>query len=127
ILKEYQTHYPYQVRIHQNALNIGYNRNFEQVLTLCKGDLIAIADQDDVWMPDKLRKLAELLLEPETVMAYCVSNNFSSHILALHGDNRNWTRMFNGDDTREFIFRNHISGHCMLFKSELIQYVLPVP
>ena len=38
-----------RVQTYQNEKNLGYARNFEKAITLCKGDFIALADQDDIW------------------------------------------------------------------------------
>lgn len=47
-----------------NNPGLGVNKNFEKAIRLCTGDYIAICDQDDVWMPQKieisLKKLQEI-------------------------------------------------------------------
>ena len=47
------------VRLFRNPVNLGFSRNFAQAIRLCQGDLIALADQDDIWYPEKLRRLEE--------------------------------------------------------------------
>src|SRR5690606_28939344 len=61
ILKTYRDRYPGQIRLYRNEQNLGYNRNFEIVLSHCRGDYIAISDQDDIWLPHKLSSLLKLL------------------------------------------------------------------
>lgn len=34
--------------------NKGYSKNFSDALKLAKGDIIFLADQDDIWMLDKI-------------------------------------------------------------------------
>ncbi len=41
--------------------NLGFNRNFYQLLAYAKEEYIAFCDQDDVWMPTKLEKSLKLL------------------------------------------------------------------
>src|SRR5688500_10348209 len=48
ILQEYADRYPY-FKFGQNEQNLGYVKNFEKVISLCSGDLIALSDQDDIW------------------------------------------------------------------------------
>lgn len=48
----------FKVRIQVNARNLGSSKNFEQAIGLCTGELIALADQDDVWRSDKLACIA---------------------------------------------------------------------
>src|SRR5207237_5486818 len=42
-----------------NERNLGSTKNFERAIGLCAGDLIALSDQDDVWLPAKLARLEE--------------------------------------------------------------------
>lgn len=46
-------HFP--VRLYVNEQNLGSTKNFERAIGLCEGDIIALSDQDDVWLPEKLR------------------------------------------------------------------------
>lgn len=46
----------FRVQLFRNPQNLGSTRNFEQAMRLCTGDLIALSDQDDVWMPEKLAR-----------------------------------------------------------------------
>ncbi len=52
ILHEYGKKYP--LRYVVNGSRLGVVGNFERAVSLCHGDYIAFADQDDVWLPDKL-------------------------------------------------------------------------
>lgn len=44
-------------RIYENEKNLGYRKNFNKAVSLCKGDFIAFSDQDDVWLPHHLDTL----------------------------------------------------------------------
>lgn len=61
ILREFASHARFPVRIVRNEKNLGSTKNFEKVISLCDGDLIALCDQDDVWGPQKLLRLAQVL------------------------------------------------------------------
>ncbi|MBP1628247.1 MAG: Alpha-L-Rha alpha-1,3-L-rhamnosyltransferase [Holophagaceae bacterium] len=54
ILENFATTVPFQVRLFRNETNLGSNQNFEKAISLCQGDIIVLADQDDAWMPHKL-------------------------------------------------------------------------
>jgi glycosyltransferase involved in cell wall biosynthesis len=47
---------PFPVHIHSNEKNLGSSKNFEKCLGLCKGDIIFLSDQDDLWQKDKVEK-----------------------------------------------------------------------
>ena len=53
ILRQYAERVP-QMQIHVNEKNLGFNRNFHTACLRATADYIAISDQDDVWMPNKL-------------------------------------------------------------------------
>jgi glycosyltransferase involved in cell wall biosynthesis len=60
IAEEFATKAPFRVSVVRNPTNLGYSRNFAKAIQLCSGDLIALSDQDDIWHPNKLARLAEL-------------------------------------------------------------------
>lgn len=61
-----------RIRLIQNETNLGFIRNFEKGITLCEMDFIALSDQDDIWLPEKLERLAaELEKNPGSGMAFC--------------------------------------------------------
>lgn len=43
----------------RNPRNLGYVRNFSEALSRAGGDLLFLSDQDDVWHPEKLQRMAE--------------------------------------------------------------------
>lgn len=47
------------IRVHVNTHNVGPSKNFESAIFLCKGDIIFLADQDDVWEKDKIKLVSE--------------------------------------------------------------------
>jgi glycosyltransferase involved in cell wall biosynthesis len=54
ILGDFAKRAPFEVRVLQNPANLGHERNFSQAVTLARGDIIFLADQDDAWYPEKL-------------------------------------------------------------------------
>lgn len=61
ILEEYRAARPDLIRLYRNERNLGVNRNFQAALRRATGDLVAVADQDDVWFPNKVRRLVETI------------------------------------------------------------------
>ena len=45
------------IRIFVNERNIGVCANFYKAVSLCKGDIIFLSDQDDVWKPEKVETI----------------------------------------------------------------------
>lgn len=69
ILGEYAERFPDKVRIIADGLhNLGPMRSFERLLGLSTADYIFFADQDDVWMPEKMEKMMALIRKKEAVL-----------------------------------------------------------
>lgn len=63
ILKNFSSHAKFPVRIYENEKNLGVVANFLKAISLCTGDLIALADQDDIWEQEKLADAERMLLQ----------------------------------------------------------------
>ncbi|MBC8032314.1 MAG: glycosyltransferase family 2 protein [Pyrinomonadaceae bacterium] len=57
ILTDFAASAPFPVHLHFNERNLGSTKNFECAIRQCTGDMIALCDQDDVWLPEKLSAL----------------------------------------------------------------------
>ena len=113
-----------RVKLHRNERNIGYIHNFERAIKLCKGELIALADQDDIWESVKIKTLAEAI--GDNIMVYHNSDFIDEKDRRI-GDvtMASRFRMYDGESCIPFIVANCIAGHATLFKRELIQYIFP--
>lgn len=57
---------PFTVDIHRNESRVGVVRNFERATTLVEQEIIFLADQDDLWYPDKVRTfIDEFVRKPD--------------------------------------------------------------
>jgi glycosyltransferase involved in cell wall biosynthesis len=61
LLDDFAGRAPFPVRIHRNPARLGVAANFSQALTMCSGAMVALCDQDDVWMPERLERAVRLL------------------------------------------------------------------
>lgn len=114
-----------RIQLFFNETNIGLVKNFEKVLFLCTGDYIALADQDDIWLAEKV----EILL-----------NNINGHIL-IHSDAllidekgnlfaNSYSRYSNKNyqkNMKSYIMENNVTGCTALFKKSLLLSALPFP
>ena len=63
ILREVMHQHPDRaITLVENPENLGYIANFRQAISLTRGDFIFLADQDDVWHPDKLRRMTDIMV-----------------------------------------------------------------
>lgn len=70
IVERYARSAPFPVRSYRNDTRLGYGANFMKAASLCNSDVIAFCDQDDVWRPDKLAKIADAFLADRCIAAY---------------------------------------------------------
>ena len=63
----------FEVRIHTGDAPLGATSNFERAVRECRGDIVFLADQDDVWQPGKIATQASHLEQRPEVGA-CFSN-----------------------------------------------------
>ena len=70
ILTRFAASAPFPVRLFRNTQTKGYIENFISSSGYAQGDLIAFADQDDVWFSDKLKLLADCFSNPAVMLAY---------------------------------------------------------
>lgn len=124
ILEEHARRDP-RIRVHRNPENLGHRRNFERALGLCRGELIAPCDQDDVWRPEKLRHMAAALGDSAAV--YCDSQLIDSEGRSLGRRMSELFPMGPIHDPAGFFFGNTVSGHAMLFRRALLERALPIP
>ena len=66
ILDSFAAAAPFPVRI-RNRTRLGTPKNFERAIGLTTGAIIALADQDDVWYPHKLKRLERELARSKRI------------------------------------------------------------
>lgn len=114
------------VSFYINEKNIGVNKNFEHGFLKAKGDFIAIADQDDIWLPEKIETQMALFTSPNILLTHSMSVRFSRNNLPTKKYQKS-TQLFEGNDVRKLLLRNSVSGHNMIFRKKLLQQILPIP
>lgn len=129
ILHEYEKK-DSRFHVYQNPQNLGFKKNFEHILTLCKGDYIAFCDQDDVWTRDHLE-----ILYSNIGNADCIGTN--SEFIDSDGTPLNTTmtqylliqRIPQSSQLlyEHELFGNMIQGTASLFSKELLEKALPLP
>lgn len=73
IVEEFARSTDIALSLHRSEQNVGVAKNFERAISLCKGEWIALADQDDVWEPQKQEHLAAAIRR-EPSLAYAFSD-----------------------------------------------------
>lgn len=112
-----------RIKLFHNTGEKGVNGNFENALIHSKGDIIFLSDQDDVWLPGKVKECVNALSEYDCIVhdAFIVDTNlniikdsFFQSVNAQPGFVHNW-------------IRNGHLGCAMAFRRKILDDCLPIP
>jgi glycosyltransferase involved in cell wall biosynthesis len=123
ILQEYALR-DSRIRFIFNPVNQGLLATFETGIRAAKGEMIALSDQDDVWMPEKISLLADAIDSHSLIYADSALTNAAGTITGKFSD-RNY--LCDYPTALHYVFGTKAMGHAMLFKREIIDIALPFP
>nr|WP_315429395.1 glycosyltransferase family 2 protein [uncultured Albidiferax sp.] len=125
-----------QLQILRNSPPLKVVKNFEQAVSACTGDLIALCDQDDAWHPDRLeRMVAEFERRPDLLLLHS-----NARLIDAQGKDLSES-LFEAIEVKAFelawihggraidtlLRRNVVTGATTVFRCSLLQYALPFP
>lgn len=136
LLRRLAAEAPFAVRILENPVRLGFNKNFERVLSECTGDLIFICDQDDYWFPEKISNMTAHLTEhPEAQAVFCdawvtdelLQGRRSRFWEWIRFDNRAQSRWQSGDMMEVMLDGNRVMGCATAIRRSFLAIALPIP
>ena len=107
-----------RIKFYYNNNNLGYIKNFEKGIKLSTGKYISLCDQDDVWNLNKTSKLLNKINHFD--LAYCNSLFVDQNLKSLNKTFKDKSNMINSNDPLNYLIRNNISGHALIFKKDLL-------
>lgn len=118
-----QTYKDQRIKLIKHTSPRGIAGNFETALQHSKGDYIFLADQDDVWMPNKVKVMMEHLAYNDLVISDCLLVDQSlktkqASYFTAHRSGKGFIRN---------LVKNSYIGCCMAFNRKLLNRVLPFP
>jgi glycosyltransferase involved in cell wall biosynthesis len=136
IISNFANSAPFPVYLHVNEQNLGSTKNFERAIGLCGGDIIALADQDDVWLPEKLRRIEDCFeQESETGLVFTDAEVVDEDLKPL--GYRLWQSVGFGEAERRLIRNGRVldvllpgwtvTGATMAFRAGFRDLVLEIP
>lgn len=108
----------------KQKFSFGYvSKNFENALKKAKGDILFLADQDDVWLSDKVKNQILALQKADLVLSDCKIVDESLEVI--------FPSKFVLENIKigfwKNIYKSGYLGCCMAFHRNLLKYVLPIP
>ncbi len=136
VIREFALQSPFPTRAVVNSETLGSTKNFEKAISLCRGEIVALADQDDVWYPHKLERIEKAFLRSRTtVAAFSDADLIGDDSRPINS--RLWpTLSFSSDEQEQcknggafnvLIRHPVVTGATMAFRRELFDLVTPIP
>ena len=121
--------------VHRNPANLGYAQNFAQGLQQAQEDLVLFCDQDDLWEPDKVAKLALAFDAGDIAMVFSDGGLIDAQgrpmgqatVLESYGMGPRLMASFSSQAWPALLQRNYVNGAAMMVRREAAQQCLPVP
>ncbi len=112
-----------RIKISKNPNKAGLVHNVENALNQAIGDIIYLADQDDVWVSDKVAIITPLMEKYNLVLSDAFVTDASGNIL-----NESFFAVnFSGKGFLRNWVNNSFMGCCMTFNRKILEIVLPFP
>jgi glycosyltransferase involved in cell wall biosynthesis len=135
-LEAFRASAPFPVRVHCNPERLGVTANFSRAIALSTGSVVALCDQDDVWMASKLARQAEVFESSANVGA--VFGDAEVVDAALHPTGRSLFEATGFSPRRQRRFRRGgaldvmlarpvVCGATLAFRSYFRDLLLPIP
>lgn len=112
-----------RIKIFYNNGKPGVNSNFNNALNMAKGNIIFLADQDDVWLKGKVKSCLDALVNADLVIhdAIITDNSLVPQNKTLFSELNIKTGFIPN------LIKNRFTGCCMAFHRRILDYVLPIP
>jgi Glycosyl transferase family 2 len=136
LLHQFAAEAPFSVRVIENKKRLGYNKNFEQVMLQCTGDLIFICDQDDYWFPEKISTMASYMADhPMAQLAFCDAWVTDDQLQGrqrrfwewIRFDNQTQDRWRAGESMEIMLDGNRVMGCATVIRRLFLKTLLPIP
>jgi len=126
ILRDFRVNYPY--KLIENENHSGLVENFTKAIQVAQGEFVALCDQDDIWLPDKIETLLDHVDEFDVISGSCmvIDEKDNYHTEAVMHDVYEDSH-HDAYQLSDFLDENPILGCASLIRKQLIDRCLPIP
>ena len=112
-----------RIKIIKNKKSKGVIGNVESSLEQAKGDYIFLADQDDIWLPNKVEVCINALSKYDLVISDCLVTDENRNIIheSFYEVNKSQSNKWMA------LLKNSYLGCCMAFRRDILDKALPFP
>lgn len=122
LLEEFSKAAPFEVKIFPSTQNNGYVATFSEALSHCRGDLVFLCDQDDVWMPEKIEQVCAMAESNAQPLLWMNNAELTDGDLIPSGMTTFDQMHRAGQNPQELVL-----GCCLAIRKELLNLCLPIP
>ena len=115
-----------RIRVFRQTENQGVVRSFERALRESSGEIIFLADQDDIWHPDKIEEIVKTFnSDPRVTLV-------QSNGELIDSGGRSLSKQLNANDrfrpgVLSNLIQNRYQGAALAFRREVLDAALPFP
>ncbi len=112
-----------RIRIVLNKHKHGFTHNFENAIAESKGDYIFLADQDDIWLENKVSTMLEGFQTANLVISDCTTVDSQLNVIQ-----QSRFKAFNiKPGFVRHLFKSRYLGCCLAFDAKMKNTILPFP
>ena len=120
-----------RLHCYRNSSNLGFKKNFEKAISLCKGDYIALSDQDDIWEKEHLKKLLDVIGDNDIACGDAVLIDGDGREIGMSLSEADYFYDCSGSSLakayRIFYGSSCFQGASMLIRAIFLKKALPIP
>lgn len=122
IVEEYSKKYPFFIVLSGNGT--GLVNNFQNALKNCRNEIIFLADHDDVWVENKVKRVLSAF-KADTMVVLHDAKICDGELRVTNQSFMDWRNSKEGFWNN--FARNSFIGCCMAFRKNLLDCALPLP
>lgn len=137
IAEEYKAEFKdIQWTISKNVPGLGVTSNFEKAISLCTGDIIFTADQDDVWYKNKVSLMVQAFeADPQAVLVFSNADVTELNTEKVYGQfwrtipfsQSQLEKFYSGEYYEVLCKQNVVTGAMMAIKRDFALSCMPFP
>ena len=131
ILKEYEKK-DNRIKVFYQEKNLGYVKNFEFLLSKVENKIYALSDQDDVWLPEKVEKTYNKLIQTNSDLVFTDLEVVNENLEKIYDSFNDYMllsrkiKKYKDSSVMQYLY-NCITGCTLMSKSKFLDKIIPIP